>query len=556
MTTTKADRQGHISWLQHRDIRGHLESGVMAGPWFSALHFEKSVDHQISWFSALVPPQAVPTLCQKDGWDIGAGDGRPSIWTHYEAGEAVHRYCPFGNEEGIEPLVAWRSYNGMRPAEAELTQEFRLFHNLYHDAAQKRYLYFEENGDETVAVRYGPKRIEILLRFIKQFCAAKQMALAVYVESFRYSRLRLEDLGLAESRTVERGATYCFPLTIVPADNTSNQDFQTWGLVVGGKKYIAPDPMLDPDQPTSEKYPDFIIGTSASGETLRHTCNPGRLEIGMTATVGAPGYLTPVFFRPEVLSKYYNEPAKYSVEDGYLRCGGLWGMRIDNDSPDVTVVWLGDLGRDLPERERDYWLSFNIASDGRTISLTSFQRDFMAEPVDPNREDHVFKTAYSRFASDFREQYAWDLFKPLHADDAHNLSALRFLAKDNQAEFDTQVLSLAKLLVDSLNEAKITVGVSSIDAYDKGITKLEKFLVARGLTSYEPHIDFLRQLQKLRSSSSAHRKGGNYEQIAAMLALPDAGHQRVFAALLSKGTALLRYLRASLLVGGQAGATR
>jgi len=98
------------------------------------------------------------------------------------------------------------------------------------------------------------------------------------------------------------------------------------------------------------------------------------------------------------------------------------------------------------------------------------------------------------------------------------------------------------------------MGVASIDAGDKGITKLEKYFVARGLTSYEPHIEFLRLLQKLRSSSSAHRKGENYQQIAVALGLPDAGHQRVFAALLSKGTALLRYLRESLLVGGQPGA--
>jgi len=62
-----------------------------------------------------------------------------------------------------------------------------------------------------------------------------------------------------------------------------------------------------------------------------------------------PDYLTPVFFKKAVLDKYYQQPDKYSVEDGYLRCCGLWGVTMDNHHADKVVIWLGDLGRDLKE---------------------------------------------------------------------------------------------------------------------------------------------------------------------------------------------------------------
>jgi hypothetical protein len=86
-----------------------------------------------------------------------------------------------------------------------------------------------------------------------------------------------------------------------------------------------------------------------------------------------------------VLQKYYDNPEKYSVEDGYLRRSGSWGLRMDNDSPDRVVVFLGDLGRDLPKSERDYWRSFNVAPEG-SMSQTGIRRALLERVMDPCRE--------------------------------------------------------------------------------------------------------------------------------------------------------------------------
>jgi hypothetical protein len=251
----------------------------------------------------------------------------------------------------------------------------------------------------------------------------------------------------------------------------------------------------------------------------------------------------------DVLTKYYADPGKYSVEDGFLRCRGLWGLRMDNDHSDIVVVYLGDLGRDISEAERNYWLSFNIPPEGRTISKTAYRRGFLAQFADPEKPDLLFKHEYEHFNRMFREARAWDFFLPLHDDDEHFLTSLRLLSKDNQAEFDSQLIALTKVLVDSLNEKEITKDLRTLEPNDKSITKLEKFFAERGAIGYEPHIKFLRVLQDLRSRSAAHRKGSSYDTLVAELQMQDEGQQKVFAALLTAGGDFIRYLRTMLLPG-------
>lgn len=547
MTLNPSDMQKHIEWLRQFDIHAYLTSGEIAAPWFPAFQSVTKEDHEIRWFAALVSPDSIRKLIKRDGWDIGPADGGPAIWTHYRGHEKTRQYCPFGNEDGVEPIVILRSFHGIHHDFLELAQEFQMYCNLYPDPGHKRFIHIDRNGDESEAVRYGDKFMEVRTDLLRRFCAAKQMALAIYVESFRYSRYTLAELGLTETRTVDAGDYFRFPLAIVPDDLSLKKKFETCSLVIGGKKYVRPGPMPLDDESNKETFQEFIIGTGPTGKHERYLCDPNRLANYFGANPDAPHYLTPVFFRAEVLSKYYADPAKYSVEDGYLRCGGLWGLRMDNDHADYVVVWLGDLGRDISENERNYWLSFNIPPEGRKISVTNFKRDFMAEPTDPVRPDLAFKHEYTRFNHAFRERYGWEFFLPLHPDDEHFFTGLRLPAKDSPAEFDSQLLALTKVLVDSINEKMISIDLTTLTKDDKSITKLEKWFLERGLRDYEPHIKFLRVLQDLRSKAAVHRKGSNYDKLVAELQIADEGQQRVFFAILNSACALITYLESSLL---------
>jgi hypothetical protein len=66
------------------------------------------------------------------------------------------------------------------------------------------------------------------------------------------------------------------------------------------------------------------------GRPIRHTCDPEQLADYFGKNPASANYMTPVFFRADVLQKYYDNPVLYEIQSGYLRCGALWRLHIDN----------------------------------------------------------------------------------------------------------------------------------------------------------------------------------------------------------------------------------
>ena len=178
------------------------------------------------------------------------------------------------------------------------------------------------------------------------------------------------------------------------------------------------------------------------------------------------------------------------------------------------MAFLGDLGRDLPESERPYWQTFNIVPTGLP-SRTLVRRSIMGEFADPEAPDLRFKSAYSRFNAKWLERFGWALFKEPEPDDAHVLQRLRVPLNESQPEFEDQVMGLAKVTVDALNERAIQEQLPTKVQDEKGIGKLERWMRQEEYPSAERDIAFLRRLQHLRSKLAAHRKGSDYAQVVA-----------------------------------------
>ena len=289
--------------------------------------------------------------------------------------------------------------------------------------------------------------------------------------------------------------------------------------VLDGLKILEPPrrekagiPPFDTLKP--ETYHEFIIDEDADGEPVKHTCDPDQLANYFGKNPDAPHYLTPVFFRRDVLKRYHDQPPKFSITDGYLSCGGLWGLQLDNNHPDYVMVFLGDLGEELPESERTYWLTFNVAPTGGP-SETLIRRAIRGEWANPQAPDLRFKSAYDRFNRKWQEQFGWPLFKEPERDDAHVLQRLRVPLDEGQPEFEDQIVGLTKVLVDALNEQEIQKQLPNKVSNEKGISKLERWMGQQDYPSVEDDIAFLRRLQHLRSKLAAHRKGSDYAQVLA-----------------------------------------
>ena len=524
---------GQIAHLAEMDELG-------CGEWTVLYEYKDNRNGSRCSYSALLSPDKAEDALKRPAWDLMIGQGGPGFTQRYDNGSEVTTYDRFGMY-GVEPLLYCRDFHGMKPRQYDISEEFRLYLNLYHDRHNDRYIHVDDRGNEVVAAEIDLGRARVLTRLLREYMAARQLALALFFDHRAQSDL---DLATAESAIAaidKTTADRCYSFSI------GNIDRKAFSRLIG-KKILLPPPIAecgawpyDVEQPA--QYVDFIVDVDEKGNSVLHSCDPGGLANYFGANEHAPHYLTPVWFRRDVLSKYYDQSDKFSVEDGYLRCGSLWGIQIDNNMPDHVVVYLGDLGRDLPYEEQVYWRTFNVTSGGRQSSATNFRRAFRAEFADPSEPDLLFKQRYTQLNEAWLAKFEWPLYRSPHAGDAHIFKQFRLPISEGLGEFDSQLLSLVKLVIDSLNEAELAKAAGAL-ANEKGITKFERYLRGGNYPNVDRDIAALRVLQNLRSSGVAHAKGKNFDKIQGNVGLDRDSPRTVFRNLLNGVNQMLSDLSA------------
>lgn len=503
-----------------------------------------SGDHNYGIYCALVPIDNKEDVLSNYTWDLSIGSGMPGSCVYYDKGVEVPEYHRFGSNNDVEPLVICREFHGFKSDYKEVSEEFRLFHNLYHDHMNNRYIKVDDDGNEITVIEMKPNHIQIRVKELKQFLAIKEMFLSIQFDCREHSRLSEEELSLSREGLSEESDFYIW--TLAYGDFSGIGEHQAFSRMLG-KKLVKPFPKsksglygFTKEEP--KKYVDFIIDTDEVGDDVSYNSNPDFLANFFGANLEAPNYLTPVHFKKEVLDKYYGKPSKYSVSDSYLSCASLWGLQIDNHHDGKVCVWLGDLGRDLPYEEQLHWRSYNVAPSGG-VSETYYKRQIMAQFTDSDRLEHVFKSKYLELQKTSNENLGWSLLLPLSDEDNHHFECLRIPSTNEQRDFDDLVLGLTKVLIDSLNEKQLNRFIEKElrGGIKGGISRLETTFKNNSIEEHENHIQFLRKLQSLRSSSSAHRKGSNYKKIATEFEIGSKDLISVFEGILAKSVDLLDY---------------
>ncbi len=133
---------------------------------------------------------------------------------------------------------------------------------------------------------------------------------------------------------------------------------------------------------------------------------------------------------------------------------------------------------------------------------------------------------------------------PLSPEDVHFYTALRVPLTNDQAEFDAQVLALTKIFIDSINEKRLSLEIGDVAAEEKAISKLDRYLRKIDVPDAEKYIAFLPDLQALRSSGVAHRKGAKYDEVSDRFGIKEKDLIRVFEEILRQSFDLIDHLRA------------
>ena len=533
-----------LEFLLQLDIIGELLPAIGKEQWQTLYFSDNLPPHRFGMWCALLDEDAAIRALGHDSWDLMIGDGRPGFSQSWSGGREVTTYHRFGSCNGVRPLVLYRSFHGAFPQYVEVDGEFRLYHDLAEDKARGLLLSFDASGREIEVVRVKPHDVRARLKYLRQFQAGTGLHLGIYVDSVRYSKIALASIQADERERVKIDGMLRWRRNIAECDFMD--DHKTFSRLLC-KVVLAP-PSQDKagtwpfEGADDERVVTFIIGVDGDGNAIEHTSDPDMLANYFGANPGAPHYLTPVYFRREVLAKYFAEPERYSVSDGRLSCLSLWSCQIDNDLNSHVVVFLGDLGRDLPYDERLHWRQFNVPPEGG-VSETNFRRSFLAQFADAKAPDLTFRREYVDIMRDWEKAHGWPLFLAPSLGDMHLLDTVRVPVTNSQAELDEQVGHLTKLLVDSLNEKELAIRAGALEAGAKGIAKFAGFLETTHFPEGQSVVQLLRDLQTLRSTGSAHRKGSAYEKIVAKLGVDPRRKPDAVRRFLEEATVALRALR-------------
>lgn len=493
-------------------------------------------------FCLLFPEKLIKEFIKYPTWSLNITHLKPN-YAHYS--EKSSKYYRWGIESKYEPVVYQQFYNNIYPTKYELIEEIQQFFNLYFDNKTNTYISINIASEQSEVVKIIKKgdNIEFKIRthYLRQFLYAKKLILGFQLDYFRESDKTLTEQNLSENMLFDEFTQHynfniCFNDYVLKNKARSDSRLLSKAILYG---YESQNILTDYNKFNSEKCEDFIVAINKdNGNFVYENCKKSEFE------KSDYDFYTPIFFKRDVLLKYYNNPSLYTIEDGFLSLKGSWKLYIDNNNYDFIVVYLGDL-RILNNQEQLYWKSFNIEPQSET-NKRRYNIDFLSSYYEPEIEDLKFKKEYIRLNKLWLQNFGFNLFSEFDKNDIYCFKTIRLPLKNEAGELDVLILNLCKVLIDYLNIKSINRKIDSEEKELRSIEKFEVFLNLNQFDNFEKVISFFKALQKLRSTGSAHRKNSDYKKVLNNLGYKDLDEKEIFKAILNEALVSLKILITNL----------
>lgn len=507
-----------------------LVKNPLSGAWVTVYSHHDAADGRPSVFACFADLARKQEILAGDDWLKHASSFSPGFCVC--ADDVTYHD---GRDEGYDFIVAEQYFYPLDQAQILVNQEFVMLFELYR-GEDGCYYSVDKCGEREKVVDFAGDEVRVRTKYILRFIVAKQCFFVYFV-----------DARLASSSNYPLGSTECISESDEVGGNyhigqwyTSDIDEGYLLSMLYARSFIEPDDVetcgVWPFDEKNERYPEFVIGERPDGSLVRYTCDPNKLGTYFDKEPRAPHYLTPVFFKPAVLDKYRSSP-HFDVSERHISCGSQWRCEIDNVDPDRVMVYLGDLGRDLPESERTHFLSFEMSPVDQRISDEVFKTDLLNMWVkDPSGPVSMLMRARMELDKAWRKRFGLALYRPFHRADEGILEQIHIPSGNGESEFESVTMALTRALVDYIDESALK------DADAKGsINKLEAFLSGNDIV-----IDLkpLRDLQNLRSAGAAHGKGSKYDRLYGDVVTED--HREDAKRLIARLTTMLNELTEAL----------
>lgn len=402
--------------------------------------------------SALVSDEKLSDALSRYEWDLSRGsNGVSEIWSN-----GKWSFCHDGINV-LEPFVLYRSANYDIDNYVELSQDFRVLlnmHDRYISPTEHCFVVDNENGDWEKVAEIKGETIRIKLTILRKYLALRRMNLLLFFDEMRFSQQSFQELGLTPvMNQIVKDDDYIYNYSSLIDCHADGNKSGGWIMGKCVLRYREKDYNRDSFDQDDKQYAEFIYDYDDEGEPMSHSCKKETLSNYFVANGDNPLEMTPIFFKKEVLDKYYSNPNKYTVSDGAVGCEESWSLHIDNDHRNYVIVPLVYLGN-LDYSEQLYWKGYNVSPEREMgFSKTAYTRWIEGKFCDSTFPDLQFKYRFKQFNKKWEKQLGWPLFLPLIDEDEHRYKTLHCLTtENNHSDFDEQILSMTKLVVDSLNQ--------------------------------------------------------------------------------------------------------
>jgi len=517
LTITPTDPSGYQDWYNCDDalkfLRHTISGDVPVYISGSGLYI----------YSILVSKELLKADYIEDmlGWNFGPSSG----WGHGVSYEGDNNrsiltiYPPMENTgsktlENAEPVFYFRGLEGYQPLSGYLELNQRLSHvlGIHWIPSKESYCRLNDEGDldEIVVAKKDDKHI---------ICTVQCNALEYYMLLTNTVLVRVFDV------------TRCHDvIKLVETDraeqNISNEDDELYArhiLVTGkskqaeagvlrGFQIIRPKANLDDiiSDDHEKEYATFIAYDWKHKKVGEHSCDSDQLGNYFVES-DYPYGISPVFFRPEVLAKYKQDPDKYTLKQRSISCRGSWHLKTyDINEAGQVHTYLVYLGH-LPFKEQMYWKSFN-ESPKAPISERALTTDFKGEwdtTYNPLESLKSLLHDYPLTHQNGKEVAIWSL--PCEQKE-QTFNKLYYVATESKKEWQDQILELAKLVIDGFQKKPIRKLAKALNCDDPQLGSLK--LLAGCLREHKVDDEIVNELmsplfelQKTRSTFTAHGGG-------------------------------------------------
>ncbi|WP_262964286.1 hypothetical protein [Methylobacter psychrophilus] len=420
-----------------------------------------------------------------------------------------------------EQIIFGRSFDG-DPSQKnyyELNQKIAHVLDVHFVSERNSWCKLDDHGDiddifKIININTFPRNQEGTIICVKRdvlggFASVENLRLMRMFDFTRYRSDNFSGWGNSREHSTFNNSNFIFgTLSIASGIGSYSTGFQLIDIKVP-KEQVVNTAWGKSETEDEKEYCTYIASDLKNKVIAEISCNPSCLSNYFTVSE-LPFEVTPAFFKPEVLSKYKSDRAKYKLDSRSIECRGSWHLKtFDINSAGQVHTYLIYLSN-LPYHEQLHWKQFNenpkAPLSDRAIK-TDFEGQFYEEYDPLPSLKRKLDTLYS-------EDVNWWKLRDQEAP-----GKVHYPYTNSRDEWAEEILNLDQLLVEGLEEKWLRKKAKDLkcnpDERLRALKLIEIILVAANFEEFHAReiMSSLHIVHNLRSVLKGHTSGTKAEKI-------------------------------------------